>query len=509
MKKQLNLSKSLYTRGLQCSKSLWLKKYKKGVLTPPDEAAQAVFETGNTVGDLACKLFTDGKEVPFEGTSFDEKVALTQKWMDEGVENIYEATFKYHGIIVMVDILHKAPNGSWEIYEVKSSTWNAKKTLKSIQKYINDASIQYFVLNGCGLEISQTSITLLNSAYIYKNKLEINELFIHVNVSNEVLNLQDDIPTRLNIFEQCLSDTQHEPDIDIGVHCKKPYLCDAYDYCWKKQRNIPEYSVFNLFKMGAKPLGLYKDGIVNIEDIPDAMITTDNSRLIVDAWKNKSTLIDQDAIQVFLNRLSYPIYHLDFETFQNAVPQFNDQRPYQQISFQYSLHIEHEGKNNIEHKEFLGKEGTDPREDLIKRLIEDIPNDVTVLVYNQSFEKTIIKDLARDYLQYAECLLMINRQIIDLAEPFQKKYYYDYRLQGKYSIKLVMPLLASHMADAYKKLNLVSNGSDAMNTFPKLMGMGEADRFEYRKALLAYCKLDTLSMVEVLKKLKNVCKMNV
>jgi len=53
----MNLSKSLYTKGIQCPKALWLKKYKPSVLTPPDKKAQAIFETGNEVGDLACSLF--------------------------------------------------------------------------------------------------------------------------------------------------------------------------------------------------------------------------------------------------------------------------------------------------------------------------------------------------------------------------------------------------------------------------------------------------------------------
>ena len=133
---------------------------------------QTVFETGDLVGGLACELFPNGKEISYEGTTFDEKIALTKKWMDEGVENIYEATFKYENITVMVDVLHKTPSGSWEIYEVKSSTWNEKKTFKDIQKYIDDASIQYYVLKGCGLNISKTSITLLNSRYVYQDSLD-------------------------------------------------------------------------------------------------------------------------------------------------------------------------------------------------------------------------------------------------------------------------------------------------------------------------------------------------
>lgn len=500
--KSLGLSKSLYTRGLQCSKSLWLKKYKKDALTLPDDTTRKIFSTGDVVGSLACKLFPDGKVVPFDGTSFDEKTKLTQQWIDEGVENIYEATFKFEGVLVMVDILHKTLDGSWELYEVKNSTWNAKKKLKDIKQYIEDASIQYYVLNGVGLNISKTCITLLDSTYTYKDRLEIDKLFSHVDVSDEVLGLQEEVFTRLKAFRKLLSHPDLEPDIDIGAHCKQPYQCDAYDYCWKQQRNIPDYSVFNIFNMGSKPLSLYRDGIVNVEDIPDDKLTSYNKKLAVYSWVNKTQHIDKKAIKGFLKRLTYPIYHLDFETFQSAVPSFNNQRPYQQICFQYSLHVEYEDGRPLEHKEFLAKEGIDPRKLLIESLIKDIPSDVTILVYNESFEKTRIRELSQDYPQYLSELNGINDCIIDLAEPFQKKYYYDYRLKGKYSIKLVMPLLVPHMADAYKQLKLVENGSDAMNIFPKLVDMDEVSRLHYRDALLKYCELDTLSMVGVLRSLK-------
>jgi hypothetical protein len=91
---------------------------------------------------------------------------------------------------------------------------------------------------------------------------------------------------------------------------------------------------------------------------------------------------------------------------------------------------------------------------------------------------------------------------VSLLHNTGNKDYYDYTLKGKYAIKVVMPLMAPHMADAYKKLNLVQNGGDAMNTFPKLIDMNEEDIKKYRTALLAYCRLDRLAMVEVLKSLK-------
>ncbi len=107
----MNISKSLYTRAIQCPKSLWLKKYKSEVLTPPDASAKAIFETGNAVGELACELFPDGKEVPFT-RNYDEMIATTKKYIDEGVQNIYEATFNYDGILVMGERHHRTPRST-------------------------------------------------------------------------------------------------------------------------------------------------------------------------------------------------------------------------------------------------------------------------------------------------------------------------------------------------------------------------------------------------------------
>ena len=245
---KLNLSKSLYTKGLQCEKALWLKKYKPEVLTPPSAQLKAVFKTGNIVGDLACDLFPGGKEVPFKGTSFKEMIELTQQWLSEGEKNIYEATFEYDDILVMIDIFHQKNDGSFEIYEVKSSTWNQNKSIDDIYKYIHDVSIQYFVLTGLGYNVSNTYITLLNTDYVRGSEIDINALFTSVKVTEEVLDLNDQIPSNIENFRETLKDIKNEPNIDIGWHCNNPYECDAHEYCWKTQRAIPEYSVFDIFQ---------------------------------------------------------------------------------------------------------------------------------------------------------------------------------------------------------------------------------------------------------------------
>lgn len=500
------ITKSLYIRGLQCKKSLWLKLYKNNLLKQSDDNSLAIFSTGNEVGSLACYLFPNGKKISYENTTRDERIALTQKWIDKGVKTIYEATFEFDGVLVMVDILHKDTDGNYEIYEVKSSTWSAKKP-KVKDVYIQDASIQYYVLNGCGLNISKTLITLLNTDYVRGDKLDIKQLFTHQDVTTEVNNLQDRISIRLGSFQRILDNAELEPDIDIGWHCKNPYECDAFDYCWKEQRQIPDYSVFNIFPLTkkSKSLELYQQGVVNVEDIPNDMDLSERQQFAVDSAKHSKegkVEIDRDGIQSFLDSLTYPLYYFDFETFQQPIPKFKGISSYQQIPFQYSLHIEYQDKS-IEHKEFLGIEGTDPRQDLVKQLVADIPLNVTTLVFNASFEKMVLKGLASQFPQYKDHLLNISNNIVDLAIPFQKKHYYLPEMKGKHSIKVVLPLLVPEMEKAYKDLDLIHNGGEAMQVFAMLDEMKDKYLIErYRKSLLAYCELDTLAMVKILQVLK-------
>ena len=230
--KNMNLSKILYMRGLQCKKSLWLKKNKSKVLTPVDSEKQSLFNAGYEFGAKACKLFPNGKEIIFKGSTFNQKLSLTKKWIDEGIENIYEATFQYQGILVMVDILHVKNDGSFEIYEAKHS-----KYMRDV--YIDDASIQYYVISGLGYKVSKVSI-------VHRNDEDENEdatnIFSIVDVTNSVISLQENIEINIDSFKKVLAQ-KREPKVSMGNHCTNPYPCDAIEYCSHTQtsRNIFDF----------------------------------------------------------------------------------------------------------------------------------------------------------------------------------------------------------------------------------------------------------------------------
>ena len=492
----MNLSKSLYTKGIQCPRALWLKKYNKDVLTKADSSANIRLEAGNEIGELACELFPNGTKIEYS-QDYDKMIKSTEEYISKGTKYIYEATFSFNGILVMIDALEIDVNNTLSIYEVKSST-----SIKDV--YLHDISIQYYVLEQLGYSIKSANIVHINSSYIRGEILDIEELFSINDVTDEVLELQKNIPNTLKEFEFILSDKENEPKIEIGKHCHDPYKCDAKEYCWNTQEKIPEYSIFNVFNLGSKKQkALSKKGIKDIMEIPKNFVMTPKQALDVNVHKTQETFINKAKIKEFLSTLSYPIYHLDFETFQQAIPKYSEISPYQQIPFQYSLHIEHED-GTLEHKEYLASDSIDPRFELTKSLCSNIPDNVTVLVYNMSFEKSVIKKLSSPYNARTAHLMKIHNNIKDLMVPFQKKYYVSPVQKGSYSIKNVLPALVPTMMNEYQKIDGVQNGNDAMNVFKTLGKMENNEKQKMRDALLSYCKLDTLAMVKILEVLKKV-----
>ena len=485
------LSKSLYIRGLQCEKSLWLKKKKPEVLQAPGENAQAVFDTGTSVGELACELFSSGERIEFSG-DFDAQIAKTKELIKRGTKVIYEATFCFDGVLVMVDILRIGVDGLI-INEVKSST-----SVKDV--YIDDAAIQYYVLSSLGYEVSRVNIIHIDSTYTRDETLELEKLFCVQDIIEQVKQKQRDIPKILNKFDEILSQN-NEPSIDIGPHCTSPYPCDAWEYCWREQRGIPEYSIFDISRLRSdKKFELYKSGVIKFSDIKDLSKFNASQQIQIRSELSQEQIIDKDAIKEFLGTLHYPLYHLDFETFQQAVPEFVGLGPYEQIPFQFSIHKD-DGKGNLEHFEFLAEAGADPRYELALNLIKFISQDACVLAYNMSFEKGVIRRLAEAYPQISNELMAIHDNIKDLMAPFASKSYYHPKTKGSYFIKYVLPALVPELELAYKDLNLIHHGGEAMQAYAAMTFMKETEREAYKQALLEYCKLDTLAMVKILEKL--------
>ena len=492
----MNLSKSQYLRGIQCEKSLWLYKYRRELQDSPSDSQLARFGSGVEVGALALKLFDCTDKIDFETSDFTQKIAQTDSLLKNGAKAIAEATFAHNGILVMIDILQITDEGLI-INEVKSST-----SLKPV--YIDDLAIQYFVLSNAvrGLKVIGANLVHINSDYTRNGALELDKLFCKIDCIKSVIEKQSEVADNLAKFKHILSDSANPPQIPIDLHCDNPYPCDFSGFC---RANLPkENSVFDISRLDSrKKYALYHSGIVNFSDIRDFSAFNDKQRLQIKCALRREVHIDRDAIRAFLATLRYPIYHLDFESFAEPVPSFDSQRPYMQVPFQYSLHIDY-GDSRLEHREFLADCYGDPRESLAKSLTQNIPQGAFILAYNASFEKGVMKNLGAIFPQYAEILEGFVANVADLMTPFAQKTYYHYAMNGSYSIKAVLPALVPEMANAYKNLGLIHNGGEANEAFPRLKFMDESTRESYRTALLEYCKLDTLAMVKVVEKLKEL-----
>jgi len=497
----MNLSKSKYCTGLQCPKILWLDRNMPEQKAEQDETRMAI---GNMVGDLAMGYFGEYTEVAFDRENMSGMIAETQLLLETGAEVITEASFSYNGNFCSVDILRKV-DGGYEIVEVKSSTGTAEDDPADIMKtYGPDLEYQYYVLTNCGLSVKKVSLMRLNKEYVRRGELDLKQLFVMVDCTDLVPVSQDTIEKNIAAIKS-IAELNEEPEIQIQNGCKG---CAYESWCF---RNLPENNVFDIgfWMRSSKKDTLYQKGIISFEDVIKSTVALSELQLmqVKTAVNNLPPHVEPYRIRQFLNSLTYPLYHLDFETYQQPIPQWNGVRPYQQITFQYSLHIQDKPCTEPVHKEFLGKEGIDPRRELAVRLCADIPKDACVLAYNASFEKGRISELARLVPDLSEHLMSIHENIKDLMVPFSKGYYYSRKMGGGFSIKNVLPALCGDDPELdYHKLELIHNGSEAMTAYADLHEKPPEEVTATRAALLAYCKLDTLAMVKVLEKLYAAAK---
>jgi len=504
------LSKSRYTAFCQCPKNLWLKVYKPEEATV-DAGVQARFEQGNVVGDLAMQLFGDFKEahaeLPDGKLDLAKMVEQTRQWMDEGVENICEASFICEGGYCAVDILRRTSDG-WAIYEVKSTSFpefNGQEA--KLEKYAPDIAYQKWVLTQCGINVTGTYLVCLNSDYVRQGDLDIQQLFV-VNdmktmVDNEYLKVQPRVTQAMKVIN-----SEQEPDLDLSECCMKPYGCAFWSYC-KRQHGVSSPSVFDLYGVGfsfKKKLDSYHQGRITFEDLRSTSIGPIQNMQIEAALTGKE-FINPAGIRKFLEKITYPIYFLDFETMQDAVPQYDGAKVYAQITFQYSLHIKPSATAAYKHSWHLAlSNGKDPRRALAEQLCKDIPKDACTLAYNKTFEYNRICELAKLFPDLSDHLTNIAEHIIDLIDPFRAGDYYVPAMGGSFSIKSVLPALfpGDPELDYHNLDDRCQNGGDAMTIFPRIKDMAPDEADATRQALLNYCKLDTWAMVKVWEKLKEV-----
>ena len=486
------LSKSSFIKGLQCEKHLYLYKYHYDEMDELSEMQKAIFKRGTNVGELAHKLFPGGV-IAAQGDppNYEKALKRTKELINGNAKVIYEAAFMFSEVLSIADIVVMEKGGA-RVYEVKSST-------SISETYLNDAALQYYVISNLGIRVKDFSIIYINNQYVRKGDLILEELFTTESVLELILPLQRSVKENVDKFKKVIL-KKKMPDIEIGEHCYNPYTCGFYDYC---RKHIPEDSIFDFSGMHlAKKYELYRNGVLRLDDVPEDYPLNKNNKLQLDVFRSGKPLIDKAAIKGFINDLKYPLYFMDFETFQPAVPLFDNSKPYQQIPFQYSVFLKKDKDSEAEHFEFLAEPGIDPRKKFIENLLKVMKGKGDILVYNKTFEITRLNEIAKDFPQFADGIEKLVSRIKDLMIPFQKKYYYAPEMRGSYSIKAVLPALVSELSYDELEINeggLASVAYESLQTETDLMFIAEI-----KQQLLEYCKLDTLGMVKILERLEEL-----
>jgi hypothetical protein len=488
------LSKSKFVSGVQCQKKLWLELFRPELKPPLDASKEKLFATGHEIGKLAWMKFPGGKDVTPESYSqLSESIEKTKKWLGEGVQSIYEASFSAENAFCMLDILHREEDKLWAV-EVKNST--------QVKDYhLTDAALQFWTLNQSGFQPDRFFLMHINNQYVKQGEIT-EELFQLTDITQEVLKLQPFVSEKLKELNE-VTLAKNEPEKEIGPHCSNPFGCDFQHYCWA---DVPENSVFELTRVGAKAWDLYNSGIQRMEDIPEDFPLSDSQILQVRGLKFQETYADVPSILNFLENWEYPLHFFDFETIMPAIPILDGTRPYQQIPFQYSLHILEENQSVI-HTEFLASPAdfhrSDPRKLLIEQLKKDFRNSGSIVTYNKSFEVGRLKELAEAFPEDARFLEGLIDRIVDLYDVFRSRWYYHPAMKNSASIKSVLPALIPEFS--YSDLE-IGDGGTASELFLESIQKNSFSTPELQKNLLKYCERDTYAMVliyQFLQKLEN------
>ena len=487
------ISKSKYLMFNNCPKSLWMILNKKE-LAVEDPSAQKHIDDGKIVGQYAKGYFKDTVDVytPDKNGNPDikEMIELTNRALLTGDKTIAEASFSIDGLYCAVDLLHPSKDGNYDIYEVKATTGVEK------EHYI-DAAFQKYVLEKRGLKVDKIYILHLNNEYRRHGDINLQALFIadDITLDPKFLIAYENIDEELKRLKE-IAALKEEPFGQLSSNCKE---CPFKAYCHK---DVPSPSVLDINNLRGR-YDLYNSGIVSYTDILTNHVKLNKRQKVqIEAYlHNYERIVDRDAVDRWLKTVSYPIYHLDFESIMLPIPPCDDAWPYEQIPTQYSLHIEYED-GRLEHREFLG-DSLDPRRAIAESLCKDIPMNACVLAYNKTFECSRIKELADLYPDLREHLINMEEHVVDLLVPFKAGDYYHIDMGGSNSIKYVLPALCKNdPALDYHALPVVHNGGEAMDIYPKMLEADPKEKARIRDGLLKYCCLDTLAMVKVLEKIK-------
>ncbi|MCB9034183.1 MAG: DUF2779 domain-containing protein [Chitinophagales bacterium] len=481
----MQLSKSSLVRSIQCAKSLYLYKYNYHLRDKPSVHLQHKFNRGHQIGKLAWQLFPNGKDVsPSSPSNFSPSIKATQLLLQQNFPIIYEAAFKYNGLLAAIDILENK-NGIINIYEVKSS-------LKISNTYLQDCAIQYYILKQNKISINDFSIIHINSDYTLNDSLDLDSYFVKTSVLEKIEALQPYIAEKINEAIQIVTTTTM-PTIDIGGHCLKPYTCDFYGTCWK---DVATASFWNLQGISLQQKEAWQQKkLQTIYDVKANSLLNTQEKLIVSSYQKQQIKTNPSAIKKYLQQIKYPIAFFDIEAYQPAIPTIKGTKPYERIPFLYSIHLLENKDATTTHHYFMIANHQDNRKAFITQFLKDTTNCNSIVVFNDLLEKNILHKFS---VWFPELKSEIDKRIdkiIDLEIIFKNYWYYHYNMMGSLSLKTISNALSKQ--DIYDN-STIKDGAEAMSIFNDIELIENVNqKKKLVKQLVDYCSADTAVLVKL------------
>lgn len=481
------LTKSKFLTGLKCPRCFWKAMHEKTTKELSFQVDQ-IINQGIQVGELAKKLFKNG--IDLSSSDFKSNINATEDCLFLNYV-LFEAGIEVDNLYARMDILVPNNDESYDIVEVKSST-----SVK--EEHIFDVTFQKYVCEKSGVNINRCHILHINNSYIKQGELKLEELFIKEDITDKVEEFYPNVPVLIEEMGN-IYNLSEAPEVNANRYLFNEYPCDFDSDCWSF---LPEHNVSKLYRINKKKVaGLFRDNIFEIKDVPNDILN-DKQMIQKESIINNKVYTNRKNIRDFLSELKYPLYYLDFETFSEAIPRFDGSKSYTQVPFQYSIHVQHED-GTLEHYEFLHKNNTDPRKSILISMIEVLGDEGSIIVFNQSFEKSRLKELASLYSQYDSYVNNILERIVDLLVPFCNFDYYNPLQNGSCSIKKVLPAVTGKSYEGME----IANGGDASTLYFRATfedGFSVEEKEEVYSNLLKYCKLDTEGMVWIIDELKKL-----
>jgi predicted RecB family nuclease len=486
----IRLSKSKFVAGCQCIKRLYLQVHQPELAAEPDGAAEAIIGQGREVGMLARKLFPGGIEV--DGSAGLQQAIRTTKQLiaNPEIPAVFEGAFEHEGIIIKTDILQRRKGNVWRLVEVKSAS-----DLKD--HHVEDVAIQSYVLSHSGLKLASVWLAHINRAYVLTGTtVDPSQLFSFRNLTQRAQKFQPELILRLRSQIQILA-MPEAPDVSTGLHCINPVVCEFFNQCNTPK---PHDHIGYLPRLGVSAMGKLEEmGVQSIQDIPADFELSEIQRRACTAIQTGQPWFSPDLKREF-EALKYPLYFMDFETVNPAIPRFSGMHPYDQLPFQWSVHVQRQ-PGEPEHYEFLATDSDDPRTAFISSLCEALgDSDGSIIVYNEQFESQRLWELASWLPAYTDRIRGLQRRLWDLL-PVVRKHVYHPAFGGSFSLKAVLPALVPDMT--YEGMEIPDGQAAGMAWEALISGTcSDAERQQKRKALLDYCGQDTLALVRLLESLR-------